>query len=683
MAQKNRGSFNPKTKLRVYLVLILIIAVLGGFLDYPKLYDSGVDFLNSKLGLQIGHYYNLPFRLGLDLQGGTQLVYQANMDKIPGSDQNDAAEGVRDVIERRVNAFGVAEPLVQTSKEGSNFRVLVELAGIKDVDQAIKMIGETPLLEFKEQSTQPQELTAEQKKTMDEYNKEAKSQAKEILAQVLDNPGSFADLAKEKSEDAATKDNGGDVGFISESSVHSEFFKTLNNLDNGQVAKDLVENAEGYNILKRGEYKEETKVKASHLLICFKGADRCEQETSKEDALKKIQELKAQATADNFTDLVKANSTEPGADQSGGDLGYFGKGQMVKQFEDAVYAMNVGDISDVIETQFGYHLIYKADAKADPTYQAYRILTKKKTDADYISQDQYKYTGLSGKHLKKAQVTFSPNTNEPQVSLEFNDDGKALFADITGRNVGKIVGIFLDGEAISLPRVNEKISEGSAVITGKFSLEESKTLARRLNAGALPVPIELVSQQTVGASLGQEFIQKSLNAALLAFLLITIFMVVYYRLPGLLSIFALIIYTIINVVIFKSIPVTLTLSGIAGFVLSAGMAVDANVLIFERLKEELRAGKPLASATTEAFRRAWTSIRDGNLTTLLACFFLYWFGTSMIKGFAVTLFIGVVISMLSAIIITRTFMELVIGWKFVNNTSWLFLGKKKDNDILK
>jgi preprotein translocase subunit SecD len=206
-------------------------------------------------------------------------------------------------------------------------------------------------------------------------------------------------------------------------------------------------------------------------------------------------------------------------------------------------------------------------------------------------------------------------------------------------------------------------------------LEEAKTLTRRLNAGALPVPIELISQQTVGASLGQAFIQKSLFAALLAFILIAIFMVAYYRLPGLLSIIALVIYTIINVVIFKSIPVTLTLSGIAGFVLSVGMAVDANVLIFERMKEELGLGKPLGSASEEGFRRAWPSIRDGNLTTLISCFFLYWFGTSMIKGFALTLFIGVVISMLSALIVTRIFLNTVVAWKWTNK-SWLFPSKK-------
>lgn len=675
MAQKNRGSVNPRTKIKIYLAIIFIVAILGAFWDYPKIYDSGVDFLNSKLGLQIKHFYNLPFRLGLDLQGGTQLIYEADMGQVPGRDRTDSLEGVRDVIERRVNAFGVAEPLVQTTKEGDNFRVIVELAGIKDVEEAIKMIGETPLLEFKEQNDGPKELTAEQKNELETYNQEAKEKARNILNQILDGEAKFSDLIKDNSEDSDTKNNGGEIGYVDESGIYSDFFKPLKNIEQGQLVSEIVENSEGYNILKKGETKMETKVKASHLLICFKGADRCEQETSKDEARKKIEELKNQATSDNFVELVKANSTEPGADQSAGDLGYFGRNQMVKEFEDAVFVMEVGQISDIVETQFGFHLIYKTDQKEEPTYQAYRILIKKKAETDIVPQDEFKYSGLTGKHLKRAQVTFDPNTNEPQVSLEFNDEGKLLFADITGRNVGKIVGIFLDGESISLPRVNEKISEGSAVITGRFDLEEAKTLSRRLNAGALPVPIELVSQQTVGASLGHEFVDKSLNAAILAFILIAILMISYYRLPGFLAVLALVIYTIINLVIFKSIPVTLTLSGIAGFVLSVGMAVDANVLIFERIKEELALDKPLGSATEEGFRRAWTSIRDSNITTLISCFFLYWFGTSMIKGFALTLFIGVILSMISALTVTRIFLDTVIAWKFAN-VSWLFPSKK-------
>jgi len=679
MAQRTR-SLSQRTRIRIYLILIIIIAILGGFLDYPSAFNVPVDFLNSKLGLQIPHFYNKPFHLGLDLQGGTQLIYQADMSKVPGKDQSDAVEGVRDVIERRVNAFGVAEPLVQTTKEGSNYRVIVELAGIKDVQQAIKMIGETPLLEFKEQADSAGTLTDAQKAEMEKYNKAAKDKVQAILDEVKKSPEKFADLAKEKSEDLATKDNGGDIGYVEDGGVHSEFFKPIAEIGKDEIYSKVFENGEGFNILKRGETKQELKVKANHLLICYKGADRCEKETSKEDAKKQIEELKAKATPENFVQLVKENSTEPGADKTGGDLGFFSRGQMVKEFEDAVFNMKVGEIIGPIETQFGYHLIYKTDEKEVPTYQVSRILINKKKESDYLGQGGYKYTGLTGKDLKRAQVTFNPNTNEPEVSLEFNDEGKQLFADITGRNVGKIVGIFLDGEAISLPKVNEKISEGKAVITGKFTLEESKTLVRRLNAGALPVPIELVSQQTVGASLGQTFVEKSLQAALLAFILIVLFMILYYRLPGLLSIIALVIYVIINLVIYKLIPVTMTLSGIAGFVLSVGMAVDANVLIFERLKEELTWGKPLGSASEEGFKRAWPSIRDGNLTTLISCFFLYWFGTSIIKGFALTLFIGVVISMLSAITITRTFMNVIIGWGPVQRAKWLFLYKKSKEE---
>lgn len=676
MASKST-SFSPRTKIKVSLAIIALVAIFLGFLDYPDAFNKPVDWLNNKLGVKIVHYFNVPFRLGLDLQGGTQLIYQADVSKVPGADQGDALEGVRDVIERRVNAFGVAEPLVQTTKSGNNYRVLVELAGVKDVNQAIKMIGETPLLEFKEQNDQT-ELTPEQKQELDTFNKDAKTNADKILSQVLADPSTWDAVAKDKSDDSATKDQGGDLGYIKDGAEHSEFYKTITILEPGQIYSKVIENGEGYNVIKRTDSKTETEVKASHILICYKGAERCTQEISKEDARKKIDDLKAQLTGENFSELAKQNTDDPTGKTNGGDLGFFGAGQMVPEFETTAFALKVGEISDVIETSFGFHIIFKTDTKDVRAIHTYRILSKKKTESEIAQLDQYKYTGLSGKDLKQAQVTFNPNTNEPEVSLEFNDEGRTLFAEITGRNVNKIVGIYLDGEPISMPRVNEKITEGKAVITGKFSLDEAKTLVRRLNAGALPVPIDLISQQMVGASLGQAFIGKSLFAAILAFFLITLFMILYYRLPGLLAIIALVIYTIINLAIFKLIPVTLTLSGIAGFVLSVGMAVDANVLIFERLKEELGLNKPLGSATEEAFKRAWTSIRDSNITTLLSCFFLYWFGTSMIKGFALTLFIGVIISMISAITITRTFMNVVVGWKWVNNNNWLFLRKNNN-----
>ncbi len=677
MARKT-STISQRTKIRLLVVSILLVAIVAGFLDYPQIWNKAADSINSKIPLNIPHYVNLPFHLGLDLQGGTHLVYQADVSQVPKKDQEEAVEGVRDVIERRVNAFGVAEPLVQTTKVGGDYRVIVELAGIKKVNEAIKMIGETPLLEFKERVTAQQqpELTEEEQVQLEEYNKEAKQKVQDILAQIKNNPENFAEIAKEKSEDEATKDQGGDLGFIQEGRAHSEFYNPAVNLAEGEIYSEIIENGEGYNILKRGQLKFEQQVKANHLLICYKGAERCESDFSKEEARNKTEELKKQATLDNFVDLVKENSTEPGAADSGGDLGFFGRGQMVPEFEEVVFAMEIGEISDIVETQFGFHLIYKTDEKDKKAIQVYRILIKKKKPADIVPQQQFKYTGLTGKHLERAQVSFNPNTNEPEVQLEFNDEGKDLFAEITAKNVGNVVGIFLDGSSISLPRVNEKITEGRAVITGKFSLEEAKTLVRRLNAGALPVPIELISQQTVGASLGQESLAQSLEAAILGLILVGLFMIIYYRLPGLVSVLSLCIYGIVILAIFKLIPVTLTLAGIAGFILSVGMAVDANVLIFERMKEELRLGKPLGTSIDEGFRRAWPSIRDGNVSTLITCVILYWFGTSIIRGFALTLFIGVLISMISALFVTKTILHLIVGCRFFNKINWLFLYKK-------
>ena len=422
-----------------------------------------------------------------------------------------------------------------------------------------------------------------------------------------------------------------------------------------------------------------TEVKANHLLICYKGATRCEKETTKEEALKQIQDLKAKINTDNFIELVRDNSTEPGADASGGDLGWFVKGQMVKAFEDVVFSMPKETISDVIETEFGYHLIYKQDERPVVEYRVSQVFIDKKTEAEVLPpQEDWKSTGLTGKQLASSAIEFSNQTSLPLVSLKFNDEGKKLFGEITERNVNKQVAIFLDGEIISSPRVNEAIKDGSAVIEGDFSVAEAKTLSQRLNAGALPVPIGLVSQQTVGASLGHESLALSMKAGLIGFLFVILLMILYYRLPGVLSVITLSIYTIIVVFIFKAVPVTMTLAGIAGFILSVGMAVDANVLIFERMKEELKLGKPLGTSIEEGFKRAWPSIRDGNATTIITCIILFWFGSSTIKGFALTLLIGVLVSMFSAIVISRQFLMLTLRNKKDDINHWLFGVSKKE-----
>lgn len=443
---------SSKRKTLLNFLLVIILAVAAGYAVYPK--NEGIKI--QKYGINYNN--DLKFHLGLDLQGGTHLVYESDLSQIEKKDKDEALEGVRDIIERRVNAFGVSEPIVQTSQKD---RLIVELAGIKDVNQAIKMIGETPLLEFKE-----------------EMNEEEKNSMRE-------------------------------------------------------------------------------------------------------------------------------------------------------QFKDA----NIPE--------------------------------------EYLAQFLYKSAGLGGKQLDRSDVLFNPNTGEPEVQLQFDGEGKDLFGEITSRNVGKKVAIYLDGMPISIPVVNEPITDGKAVISGNFSLEEAKTLVQRLNAGALPVPIKLISQQTVDASLGKDSIQKSITAGLIGLAFLVLFMVVYYRLLGVVSVIALLIYSLVVLSLFKIIPITLTLSGIAGFIMSIGMAVDANILIFERVKEEIKKGKPMTIATEEGFARAWSSIFDSNISTILTCVILAYFGAGMIEGFAITLGIGVALSMFSAIFVTKTILKIVMMTK-LRKRLWLF-----------
>lgn len=574
------NKIKSRTKIRLALAGVLVLVLVAGFLDYPALWDKGADYLKNTIKLSIPHYFNLPFRLGLDLQGGTHLVYRADVSKIDKNDQASAMEGVRDVIERRVNAFGVAEPLVQTNKYLDEWRIIVELAGVKDVNQAIKMIGETPILEFKTQKegVTDRDLTADESKMMTEFNQKAKERAQEVLNKTLAEGADFAALANEYSEDPGNTDEGGN--------------------------------------------------------------------------------------------------------KLGGLIDWYPKGTMVEAFDNIVFgpAEKNKVYPQLVESDYGWHIILKEDQRVDkdgtPEAKVRSILIRKanKTDILQLFEQKWENTQLSGKQLVKSLVQFDPQTNEPEIGLEFSDEGKKLFADLTTNNVGKPIAIFLDGEPISTPNVNEPILEGKAVITGKFTLPEAKLLAQRLNAGALPVPINLIQQQTMGASLGKLSVEKSLQAGWIGLILVAVFMILYYRLPGVLAVLALAVYGVLVLAIFKLWPVTLTLAGIAGFVMSLGMAVDANVLIFERMKEELRLGRTLGSATDEGFKRAWSSIRDSNITTLISCVILFWFSTSIIKGFAVTLGIGVLVSMFSAITITRIFLKIISNWKWVK-PGWLFGAK--------
>ena len=273
-------------------------------------------------------------------------------------------------------------------------------------------------------------------------------------------------------------------------------------------------------------------------------------------------------------------------------------------------------------------------------------------------------TGLTGKDLTKANLSTNSQNGQWVVDLEFNGSGTKKFADLTRQMVGQQMAIFFNGDLQSAPVIREPITGGRAKISGGdngFAYDEAKTMVDLLNAGALPVPAKIIEENTVGPTLGADSIAKSKMAGALGLGLVMIFMVLYYRAPGLIADIALVLYGIFLFAIFKAVPVTLTLAGIAGFILSIGMAVDANILIFERTKEELRAGRTLFTAINSGFDRAFTSIFDSNMTTIITCAILYFLGTSIVKGFALTLAIGVIVSMFSAITITKNFMHLAFG----------------------
>ncbi len=292
------------------------------------------------------------------------------------------------------------------------------------------------------------------------------------------------------------------------------------------------------------------------------------------------------------------------------------------------------------------------------------------------TEPTYIETGLTGRYLQRARVEFSGNqggvsfVNEPLVLVDFNSEGKELFAQITADNVGENLAIFLDGELISAPVIREAIRGGTAVISGNFTVDEARQLVRDLNIGALPVPIALASTETVGATLGAEILERGVRAGLIGFGAVLLFMFLWYRLPGFVAGCTLVIYLALMLAIFKLLPVTLTAAGIAGFLLSVGMAVDANVIIFERLKEELKRKETYEDAVREAFKRAWPAIRDGNLTSLISASVLFWFGTSIVQGFALVFGLGVLMSMFTAIVVTRTFM---LGLSGILDTTSVFL----------
>jgi preprotein translocase subunit SecD len=285
-------------------------------------------------------------------------------------------------------------------------------------------------------------------------------------------------------------------------------------------------------------------------------------------------------------------------------------------------------------------------------------------------------TILTGQHLKTAAVGLD-EYGRPEIRFQLTDEGGRIFAEYTSANVGSYLAIAMDGVIISCPRIETAITEASGRITGDFQLAQARSIVLQLRYGALPVPLKVIQNRTVGPTLGQDSVASSTRAGIIGVIIVLLFMLVYYRLHGLMADTALAVYALATFTLFKLIPVTLTLPGVAGFLFSIGTAVDANILIFERMKEELRQGKRFSSAIDAGFDRAWTSIRDSNLATFLTCAILYWFGSnfgaSMVKGFAVTLFLGVLVSMFTAITVTRTIIRALyaINAEKLRDSKWL------------
>lgn len=456
-------------------------------------------------------------------------------------------------------------------------------------------------------------------------------------------------------------------------------------------------------------------VGVSHILVAYKGAQEAPSGVSrtKEDALKKAQDLKKQIDGGaDFKALARTQSDGPSA-TNGGSIGNITRGQLVPAFEEAAFAGKQGSVLEPVETPFGYHVI-KIDKAASktPDKATFDVLQVSGTGAkaradDLVAQLQtgkvqdtqeamgvrfiffslkptgWKDTNLDGKHFRSANVSMDPTTGVPVVQILFDAEGGKLFQGLTKANVGKRIAIFVGGELVSAPTVQGEIVGGSAVITGSSSIDEARVLAQDLNTGAIPAPIHLVGQRTVEATLGEEALRTSLQAAIVGIIIVLLYMLFMYRFLGVLADVALLVYAVLFIAILK-LPlflvsgqyIVLTLAGAAGMILSIGMAVDANVLVFERVKEELRKGRSLRTAVEVGFDKAWPSVKDSNVATLITCALLFLIGTSIVRGFAITLGMGVVVSMFTGIVLSRYFARWVAKTKLAENPA-LFPGMQK------
>jgi SecD/SecF fusion protein len=727
-----------KYLIRWQILAILVLSLILGAVALPDRYQP--DFLFPEA------VKNMKVVLGLDLQGGTQLDYKIDLRKVPADKHDEIISGVEEVITRRVNKLGVSEPNIYISDIGGEKHIIVELAGIKDIEDAKAKVGKTIQLEFKEQKAEPDpgELDKIRTQAADflkkiqtvdatQFSSLAEEEAKAYPGKVSYTAGDFQffdDISGETLKNKIRSANPGTI--INEVIEDNNGFVFENNQLKEQKGLFIVQVLEKRNADK--EINEPKEVTAQHILISYKDASRAEGQTrSKAEAEKLANQVlkEAQASGSNFDELAKKYSDEPGSETSLGKLTtpvVDGQSTYVAEFTDATLKLSkAGDITpQIVKTEFGYHII-KAVSVKDAIKETRQEPQVKFNQIFFsLSPDPWQATELTGEYFINANVQFDQFLN-PQVSIQFNSEGATMFAEITERNIGKPVAIFVGGELISSPNVNDKITGGQAVITGRFTIEEAQELARDLNTGAIPAPITLAGQLSIGSTLGEASLSKSVTAGIIGVIVLSLWMIAYYRAPGLLAVLALGVYGLGMMFLVKSTlpvslailigltigagaiyltlknrfestaekvmsvfiaifaiffftfllrePIVMTLAGIAGVILSVGMAVDANILIFERIREEIKAGHDLPSSIEIGFRRAWSSIRDSNFSSLITCAILFYFGSSIIRGFALNLAAGIMISMFTAITITRTLLIAYSKLKVSNNS--FLLGAKK------
>lgn len=656
--------------------------------------------------------------LGLDLAGGTELDYKIdlsdaiaqNNDDDPQNnvDLNNIAESVRDSLEKRVNPAGVGEIIVKRAQVDDQQHILIQMPPSSNVDEAKEGASQDNRLEFYEEDPSLEiAKTDEIKKVLaklqdgadwDKTVEELKNNDSDFVAQSFD-PRWSDSIHDPKISEKITSAKAGDI--IPEVlDTQTELEYTMGKDGNLQVQSmpvqilGLVKVTE--NELKSREKKTEATAEARHILFAFPGAERAgenvkykSKEAAKTEAEKVLKQLQTDGT-ENFAELAKEYSTEPGSDKSGGNLGSFTPEKMVKEFSDAVFGTEKeGLIDSVIETKFGFHVI--------------EVLGRTKSGTETIEDHEVSYeligwdksnirwskTKLGGKQLQNATVGFN-KAGQPLVNLLFNDEGGDLFAEITGRVAAKKcdgnvcrLGIKVGGKWITKPTVRKKIIGRQSQISGNFTFESAKKLADGLNLGAIDAPVKLSGQLTIEPSLGKEQLSKSLKAAAFGLIATMIFMIILYNFAGFIAAISLAMYAGLYVTILKlwpesfGGPIVLSLSGIAGIALSIGLAVDGNILIFERVREELAKKRSLSESIELGFNRAWTAIYDSNMTTLIVCLILFNLGSSMIKGFAITLIVGTLLSMFTAVTLSRNMLRLVLHIKFLNNAKILFGEKTK------